>query len=424
MKHIRKAIVIGGGIAGPVTAMALQKAGIEATVYEAFASAADGVGGMLGLAPNGFAALAAIDLDDPVRRVAEPVSAMVLHSWTGKPLARFDGSSGRPVMHVIWRADLFRALYDEARRRGIRIEHSHRFVGARETADGVTAGFSNGSTAHGDVLIGADGVRSTVRSMIDPTAPPPRYTGLLGFGGWATDVDIPSTEANYHMVFGKRAFFGYKVTEEGRTDWFANLPHHEPLTRVQARSVLPERWLHILGNTFAADRTPAAVLLAHSHPADLIIIGALEIMPTAPVWSRGRTVLVGDAAHVPSPSSGQGASLAIESAVELARCLRDLPYRHAFTAYEDLRRDRVTRIIKLAARTNSHKAAGPIARRLRDVIMPIAMKLAKPEKTAWQYNYHIEWDAPVSDPATNDQPVPPHGSSASEISQRLGRVPA
>lgn len=54
MKRIRHVIVIGGGIAGPVTAMALQKAGIEATVYEAYASAADGVGGMLGLAPNGF----------------------------------------------------------------------------------------------------------------------------------------------------------------------------------------------------------------------------------------------------------------------------------------------------------------------------------------------------------------------------------
>ena len=67
MKHIRKAIVIGGGIAGPVAALALQKAGIEATVYEAYANAADGVGGMLGLAANGFDALAAIDLDGPVR---------------------------------------------------------------------------------------------------------------------------------------------------------------------------------------------------------------------------------------------------------------------------------------------------------------------------------------------------------------------
>jgi FAD-dependent urate hydroxylase len=111
-------------------------------------------------------------------------------------------------MHVIWRADLFRALHDEARRRGSKIEHSHRFVGARETADGVTAGFSNGATAHGDVLIGADGIRSTVRSMIDPTAPPPPYTGLLGFGGRATDVDIPSTEASYpwSSVSGRSEF--------------------------------------------------------------------------------------------------------------------------------------------------------------------------------------------------------------------------
>jgi hypothetical protein len=81
-------------------------------------------------------------------------------------------------------------------------------------------------------------------------------------------------------------------------------------------------------------------------------------------------------------------------------------------------------MIKLAARTNSHKAAGPIARRLREVIMPIAMKLAKPEKAAWQYNHHIEWDTPVSDRGTHDHPVPPHGSSTAEINQRLGRVPA
>jgi FAD-dependent urate hydroxylase len=64
---------------------------------------------------------------------------------------------------------------------------------------------------------------------------------------------------------------------------------------------------------------------------------------------------------------------AIEGAIELARCLRDLPYKEAFAAYEGLRRGRVTHIIKLAARTNSHKAAGPIARRLRDGIVPLAM---------------------------------------------------
>jgi FAD-dependent urate hydroxylase len=400
MTDIQTASIVGGGIAGPVAAMALQRADIEATVYEAYASAADGVGGMLGLAPNGLDALAAIDLDGPVRRVAEPVSAMLIQSWTGKQLAQFADSRGEPIMHVVWRADLYRALYDEARRRGVRIEHSHRFVGASESGDGITAHFDDNSTASADALIGADGIRSMVRSMIDPTPPLPRYTGLLGLGGWTTGADVASTNVNYHMIFGKKAFFGYQAGDDGRITWFANLPSRDPMTLAQARDVSPKEWLRVLGDAFAADRTPAAGIIAHTQPADLMVIGGLEIMPTAPVWSRGRTVLVGDAVHVPSPSSGQGASLAIEGAVELARCLRDLPYRRAFTAYEQLRRDRVTRIIKMAARTNSHKAAGPIARRLRDVIMPIAMKLAKPEKTAWQYDHHIDWDAPVTTAAS------------------------
>jgi 2-polyprenyl-6-methoxyphenol hydroxylase-like FAD-dependent oxidoreductase len=95
MTDIRKAIVIGGGIAGPVTAMALQPAGIEATVYEEYPSAADGVGGMLGLAPNGLDALTVIGLDGPVRRVSEPVSAMLVQSCTGKQLAKIDDPGHR-----------------------------------------------------------------------------------------------------------------------------------------------------------------------------------------------------------------------------------------------------------------------------------------------------------------------------------------
>ena len=190
------------------------------------------------------------------------------------------------------------------------------------------------------------------------------------------------------------------MSDEGQISWFANLPHRDPLTLAQASEVSPEEWLRVLRNAFAADRTSAAAIIAATSPADLMVIGGLEIPPTAPVWSHGRSVIVGDAAHVPSPSSGQGASMAIESAIELARCLRDLPYAQAFAAYETLQRDRVTRMIRLAARTNSHKAAGPLARRVRDLIMPMAMKLAKPEKTAWQYNHHIDWDAPATNTVT------------------------
>lgn len=137
-------------------------------------------------------------------------------------------------------------------------------------------------------------------------------------------------------------------------------------------------------------------VLGRMSPDELVMTGALEDMPTVPRWSRGRMVLAGDAAHATSPSSGQGASLAAESAVQLARCLRDLPHTEAFVAYERLRRERVERIIAMAARTNSDKAAGPIARVLRDLLMPVAMRFANPQRWTWQFDHHIDWDAGVA----------------------------
>src|SRR6266511_2835239 len=102
MTHTRTALVIGGGIAGPVAAMALQKAGIEATVYEAYDSAADGIGGALSIAPNGLNALGVIDADHTVRRVATPMTAMVIQSWTGKQLGEFGSPPGLAPMQLVW----------------------------------------------------------------------------------------------------------------------------------------------------------------------------------------------------------------------------------------------------------------------------------------------------------------------------------
>jgi 2-polyprenyl-6-methoxyphenol hydroxylase-like FAD-dependent oxidoreductase len=398
MTENRTALIIGGGIAGPVAAMALQRAGIEARVYESYDGSVNGVGGMLGLAPNGLNALEVLGAADAVRGIGIPVASMVMQSWTGKRLAEFGSYEGPPVFHAVWRADLYRALYDEAAARGIEIQHSKRLVRAEDTGDGVTAHFADGTRASADILIGADGIRSTVRSMIDPQAPRPRYTGLLGFGAkLAVGADLPSTHGSMHMIYGKRAFFAYQVDDDGRTGWFANLPRREPMTLAEANAVGGAEWLQVLADVFAEDRIPAVEILRHCDPADLVIVGALEDLPTVPRWSRGRMVLIGDAAHATSPSSGQGASLAIESAIQLARCLRDLPTEaEAFAAYEGLRRARVERIIAAAARTNNEKAAGPVARVLRDLVLPVAMKLlAKPEKMAWQVDYRIDWDAPV-----------------------------
>lgn len=393
------ALVIGGGIAGPVAAMALRRAGIEAVVYEAYAGTADGVGGGLSIAPNGLDALGVIGAREAVERIGTPIEGMVMQSWTGKRLGEFDSPAHLTAMQFVWRDDLYRALYDEATRQGITVEHGKRLVGADDTGDAVRAHFADGTTASADILIGADGIRSTVRGLLDPAAPRPRYAGLLGFGARTPASGLPGTGGRMHMVFGKRAFFGYQIEEDSSAGWFANLPRREPMTRAQAVEFGADEWLRVLRDAFAEDRTPATRLIERTDPADLVITGALEDIPSVPVWSQGRTVLIGDAAHPTSPSSGQGASLAIESAVELARCLRDLPHDQAFAAYELARRSRVERIIAMAARTNSDKAAGPVARVLRDLLMPVAMRFAKPEKFTWQFEHHIDWTSPTAVPA-------------------------
>jgi FAD-dependent urate hydroxylase len=389
MGTVTSAIVVGGGIAGPVAALALQKAGIAATVYERHDGFADGVGGALSIAPNGRTALATIDADHVVARVGTPMSGMVMQSGTGKRLAEFGSFADLPAMQLVWRHELYRALYDEAVSRGITISHGKRLVGL----DGGVARFADGSTAEADVIIGADGIRSMTRRLIDPSAPTPRYVGLLGFGARSPGTGVTPTGDKMHLVFGRRAFFGYQVTDDGDGGWFVNLPSRDPS---YGAGFTPSEWLPLLADAFTGDRIPAVELIRRTDPADLVVTGGLEDIPSVPVWHRDRTVLIGDAAHPTSPSSGQGASLAIESAVQLARCLRDLPVPQAFTAYESLRRTRVERVIAAAARTNSDKAAGPVARVLRDALMPIAMRLlANPEKWRWQFDHPIDWPAPV-----------------------------
>ncbi|MCX5387586.1 NAD(P)/FAD-dependent oxidoreductase [Streptomyces sp. NBC_00083] len=389
---VRTALVIGGGIAGPVAAMALHRAGIEAAVYEAYDSTADGVGGAMTIAPNGQNALDAIGAGAVVRDIGTPVTAMGLRSWTGKHLAQFAPPSRLPALQFVWRADFYRAVYAEAERRSVPIHHGKRLTHATDTGSGVTAHFADGTRADADILIGADGIRSTVRPLIDPLAPQPNYAGLVCFGARMDRSGLPSTNGVMYMCFGKRAFFGYQVFDDPSAMWFVNLPHGLPMTVAEARAIGAEHWMRTLRTACADDRTPALEMISRTDPGRLLITGPMENMPRVPTWTRGRMTLIGDAAHAASSSSGQGASIATESAVELARCLRDLPYDQAFATYEQLRRPRVERIIRLGARTNSNKTAGPVGRVVRDLVMPAAMKLVNPEKTAWQFDHHIDWN--------------------------------
>lgn len=393
--NIGTAAVIGGGIAGPVAALALKRAGIEATVYEAYPSRAEGVGGTLALAPNGIAALGIVGADDFVREIALPLRRMTM-SFGGKAV-ELPGLADVEPLQIVHRAELYRVLHDRAEAEGIRFEYGKRLVDVREDAGSVAAVFEDGTAAEADVLIGADGVHSTVRRLIDPSFPGPRYTGLLGFE--AVSSHEPSMDAEtIHFTFGGRAYYLYWREPGGGTRWGMNLPRPKPLTGAEARVIPMQEWLAVLRETYGEDK-PGGELVRSIRPESFQTVGGLYIMPPVPRWYRGRKVLVGDAVHAPSNSSGQGASLAIESAIQLARCLRDCSdIPTAFAAYEGLRRTRVEGVAARAARINHAKAPGPFVRTIVPIMMRLMLKtVMKPEKTLGpEQRYRIDWDAPVS----------------------------
>lgn len=394
------ALVIGGGVAGPVTAMALQRAGIDATVHEAHPAGADDIGAFLTLQTNGIAALRAIGAHRCVADHGFPTPRMRFFSGSGKPLGVVPNGgalSDGTVSHTLRRADLYRALRDEALRRGVPIAYGKRLVEARQAGGRVTAVFADGSEAEGDLLVGCDGIRSRVRSLIDPAAPPARYVPLLNVGGYARGVDTAAAPGEYAMVFGRRAFFGYAPAPGGETWWFANPPcRRDPGPAVA--DIGDARWRAWLEDLYAVDDSPAVDLI-RATPGRLRGWTTYD-MPSVPRWHAGAMVIVGDAAHAAAPSSGQGASLAIEDAVVLAKCLRDLPSpQEAFAAFEDLRRARVERIVAAAARTSDTKVAGPVKRVFRDLLMPWFLKRAAgdgDDSLAWVHRYDVAWDDPVA----------------------------
>jgi 2-polyprenyl-6-methoxyphenol hydroxylase-like FAD-dependent oxidoreductase len=387
---VPKAIVIGAGIAGTATALALRRAGWEPEVHEAYAhSSGLAQGVFLTLAVNGLDALAAMGAEDAVSGLGFETGRIRFRSHTGKDLGSLPIGPRTPdgrVTRTVRRAALYEALYARVLECGIPVHHGHRLVDAREGTGEVVAIFDDRSTAAGDVLVGADGLRSHVRRVIDPDAPAPRDARLGNIGGVARRVDdVEPTGGDYVMTWGRSCFFGYTVSPDGEVWWFANPPARAGVTAANAR----ER----LGELLAADAGPAAAIVAATDGP--ILVDTIGSLPPVPHWTRSRLVLAGDAAHAVSPSTGQGASLALEDAATLGECLAaDADVETALTAYVVRRRGRTQRIAAWGRRQGSTKTAGPVGRVLRDAILPRALAWAGSPKAqakqAWIFEHHLE----------------------------------
>lgn len=371
-----KALVVGGGIAGPVMAMALQRVGVDVVVLEKRA-ADDEAGSWFTIAPNGLAAIAEVGALDALRPRAVPTRRNVMVGATGRELGVLGLGAplpdGTPALSIA-RPVAARLLREEAVARGIVVRTGAVAASAAATRDAATVTLADGVLLTADVVIGADGVRSVVRGAVDPAAPAPRYVGLVNFGGITRSTPLAGAlvpEA-WTFVFGRRAFFGALPTPGGDVVWFVNV-RRPAVSRGERAATSPDQWRRELRDLARGDDGPFA---------DLIEAGELELaadnthdLPHVPRWHRDRLVLVGDALHAPSPSSGQGASLAAEDAIVLARHLGAAgDPAAAFAAYERERRARVEKIVRDGARTSGSKNPGRIGRLVMEAGMRFAFR--------------------------------------------------
>jgi 2-polyprenyl-6-methoxyphenol hydroxylase-like FAD-dependent oxidoreductase len=388
-------VIAGGGIAGPALGVALAKAGLGSTILEARPEGAAG-GAFLNLAPNGINALAAIGLGDVVERAGGvPLTGIRFRNAAGREVGHLDGRDEVARFgarnHLVRRDRLHQVLEDAARAAGVEVRRGAEVASIEEHGDGVRVGLADGTAVDADVLLGADGVHSAVRRLAFPDAPRPAYTGILNAGAW-TPIDLPDTPEQ-QLVFGRRAFFGY-VVHRGVAYWFSNVARRDDPTEGDRSAVDPSTWLPHIRELHAEDPDPVPAILA----AATGVAGVWPVHDVAelPTWHRGRIGLLGDAAHATSPNAGQGASLALEDAVVLAACLRDVPDpAAALRAFESLRKDRAEKIVELSRRLGRSKVPSRLGAWFRDRTLPFFLRAGAAE-TVEKYGYRVDFDAPVA----------------------------
>jgi 2-polyprenyl-6-methoxyphenol hydroxylase-like FAD-dependent oxidoreductase len=391
-KRPRKALIIGAGIAGPVTAILLRRAGIDAQLFEAWPYST-GIGGGLQIAPNGMHVLAAIGLAGEMIRRGSIAESFDFYSQSGKRFGAINRNMeqrfGQPAVNMR-RATLNEAIVDKAWSEDVELGFEKRLVRIEDHADQpIVAHFDDGSSAEGDFLIGADGVHSAVRAHVVPDGPKPFDTGLIGFGGFLPRalLDGGPIGQRVETTFGQSGFFGYGFCSPDPDDgvmWWSTQPGRgtdAATFRAMSEDALRRHLLEF----HAGWHDPIPRLL---EAAENIGVTATLDVATLPTWSRKRVVLIGDAAHATSPHAGQGASLALEDAMRLVRLLQEGQELGAsFEAFERERRPRAERVVAFARRNGNQKgefsATGAWLRdRMLRVLIPLSARYQD-----WMYAY-------------------------------------
>jgi 2-polyprenyl-6-methoxyphenol hydroxylase-like FAD-dependent oxidoreductase len=331
----RQILVVGAGITGLATAVALQRRGHEVSVVEERTDTSSGAG--ISIWPNALAALDEIGLGDAVREAGGRVTAGALRwrdgTWLHRPAReRLVKALGEPLV-VIRRSALTKVLADAVADGTV-----HTGLSVRElvtTADGVRVTLSDSTTRAASAVIGADGTRSVVARHLNG-ALADRYVGYTAWRGVADCTIDPDVAGE---VLGPGIDFGHVPLGPDRTYWFAT-------ERAPQGDVAPQGELDYLKARFASWADPIAAVLAATDPDD-VLRNDLYDRDRARQWSRGPVLVVGDAAHPMRPHLGQGGCQGLEDAAVLARFVdgKREPAA-AFSRFAAFRRPRVHALVR------------------------------------------------------------------------------
>jgi 2-polyprenyl-6-methoxyphenol hydroxylase-like FAD-dependent oxidoreductase len=338
MRMDRNVIILGGGIAGLTAAIALNRIGIRAQVYEA-APEIKTVGAGLVLAANAMKAFQKLHIDQAVMAEGRLLDAFSVKDEKGRIITQTDSLAFSQKYgadnFTIHRANLHRVLLsflDPAQ-----VHTNKCCTGFERKADQVLVHFSDGSSEPADYLIASDGIHSVVRQALVPGS----HTRYAGYTCWRAVIGNPCPDLHETTeTWGPGGRFGIAPLAHGKLYWFACIKARRHDVRLEQYTV------EDLLSQFGPYHDPIPELLRHTKNEDLIRNDIDDLAPLSR-YAFGNILLIGDAAHATTPNMGQGACQAIEDAVILADEIQKAPsLPDAFRAFETRRLARTHYVIR------------------------------------------------------------------------------
>lgn len=371
--------IVGSGIGGLAAANALSQRGIDVRVYEQAEQLAE-VGAGVAVQPNGVRILRRLGLGAVVERRGS--------RWTDAQYCRLDGTVVAPILPSshgpidyfgMHRADLLDMLLTTLP--GDVVRPGHRCIGFEQDQEHAMVVFATGARVTADVVVGADGIHSTLQPHVAPVADP-IHSGSTAYRGVITteSVSWPPGRARLWMGEGKH-FLAYPLRANQLLNFVGFVPTSAHMKESWSAPGDPAE----LAREFAGwDSTVRAIIGQVTHTFQW---GLYDREPR-PTWTNGRLTLLGDAAHPMLPHVGQGANQALEDAITLATLLNGADRKRApaaLLAYEGLRRERTAEVQRRSRRTGARLDAPDRQAQLRD------RELAGQwSERAWIYDYDAE----------------------------------